>query len=215
MYMLEGYVFFNPNHFMTISDAQFLIGATKTEHFPATTELPEVAFMGRSNVGKSSLINSIVRRKNLAHVSSTPGKTQQINFFGVNHEWMLVDCPGFGYAKVSQSERVQWQKLISTYLKDREQLRLVCLLVDSRHDPSPIDMGMIEELEMSGRKYLIVLTKKDKISPKAVEERREQLVEATELCIGCVDVLPYSSVSNDARPALMGIIKRECGKIET
>jgi GTP-binding protein len=195
---------------MNISDAQFLIGATKTEHFPTTIQLPEVAFMGRSNVGKSSLINSIVRRKNLAHVSTTPGKTQQINFFGVNHQWMLVDCPGFGYAKVSKTERVHWQHLISTYLKEREQLRLVCLLVDSRHDPSPIDMGMIEELELSGRKYTIILTKKDKISAKAIEERRTQIAEATEECIGCIDILPYSSVSNDARPALWGIIKREC-----
>lgn len=195
---------------MDILDAQFLIGATTPDQFPQTTTLPEVAFIGRSNVGKSSLINSIVRRKNLAHVSATPGKTQQINFFGVNHEWMLVDCPGYGYAQVSQKDRAAWKTLINTYLHKREQLRLVCVLMDIRHDPSDLDMGMVEELEHAEKKYVIILTKKDKISAKASEERRLQLKEAVELCKGCVDILPYSSETNEARPNLWGIIKREC-----
>jgi GTP-binding protein len=195
---------------MHIHDAQFLIGATKPEHFPKETTLPEVAFMGRSNVGKSSLINSIVRRKNLAHVSGTPGKTQQINFFGVNHQWMLVDCPGFGYAKVSQTERKAWRGLMHQYLNEREQLRLVCHLVDIRHDPSNLDMAMIEDLELASRRYLIVLTKKDKISPTAAIERRAQLAEATEQCLGCIDILPYSVETNDTRENLMAILKREC-----
>ncbi len=195
---------------MDILDAQFLIGATAPDHFPEKTTLPEVAFIGRSNVGKSSLINSIVRRKNLAHVSATPGKTQQINFFGINHDWILVDCPGYGYAQVSQKDRAAWKILINSYLQKRAQLRLICLLFDIRHDPSDQDMGMIEELEESGKKYVIILTKKDKISNKASEERRAQLLEAIEFCKGCVDVLPYSSETNEARPNLWGIIKREC-----
>jgi GTP-binding protein len=195
---------------MNILDAQFLIGATAPEHFPADSTLPEVAFMGRSNVGKSSLINSIVRRKNLAHVSATPGKTQQINFYGVNHEWMLVDCPGFGYAKISKADRAKWQSLINLYLRTREQLSFVCLLLDIRHDPSNLDMAMIEELENTATKYAIILTKKDKISNKASEERHQQLKEATEFCLGCIDILPYSSETNEARPNLWGIIKREC-----
>jgi GTP-binding protein len=195
---------------MNILDAQFLIGATAPDHFPASTTLPEVAFIGRSNVGKSSLINSIVRRKNLAHVSATPGKTQQINFFGINQEWILVDCPGYGYAQVSQKDRAAWKTLISTYLHKRSQLALVCLLMDIRHDPSDLDMGMVEELEEAQKKYVIILTKKDKISAKASDERRMQLKEATELCRHCVDVLPYSSETNEARPNLWGIIKREC-----
>jgi GTP-binding protein len=194
---------------MDILDAQFLIGATTPDQFPQSTTLPEVAFIGRSNVGKSSLINSIVRRKNLAHVSQTPGKTQQINFFGINHEWILVDCPGYGYAQVSQKNRAEWKSLISTYLHKREQLQLVCLLMDIRHDPSDLDMGMVEELEEAAKKYVIILTKKDKISNKATEERRLQIKEATELCRFCIDILPYSSETNETRANLWGIIKRE------
>jgi GTP-binding protein len=196
--------------FMHVNDAQFLIGATKPEHFPAATTLPEVAFIGRSNVGKSSLINSIVRRKNLAHVSGTPGKTQQINFFGVNHQWMLVDCPGFGYAKVSQTERKAWKSLMHQYLHEREQLRMVCQLIDIRHDPSDLDMAMIEELELATRRYVLVLTKKDKISPTAAAERKAQLSEATQYCAGCIDILPYSVVTNDTRDNLWAMLKREC-----
>jgi GTP-binding protein len=195
---------------MHILDAQFLIGATKPEHFPATTTLPEIAFIGRSNVGKSSLINSIVRRKNLAHVSGTPGKTQQINFFGVNHEWMLVDCPGFGYAKVSQTERTAWKSLMHTYLQQREELRFVCHLIDIRHDPSNLDLAMIEELELAARRYVLILTKKDKVSLTAAEERRGQIAEATQYCAGCTDILPYSVITNDTRDNLWAILKREC-----
>jgi GTP-binding protein len=191
-----------------IHNAEFLIGATKPEHFPAS-KLPEAAFIGRSNVGKSSLLNSIVRRKNLAHVSGTPGKTQQINFFGVQHQWMFADLPGFGFAKASLKDRAQWKGLANAYLGKREQLKIICLLLDSRHDPSPLDLGMIEELEEWGRRYAIILTKKDKISPTAVSERTEQIRELTQLCAGCVDVLPYSSVTNDTRANLLAILKRE------
>ncbi|MCU0425819.1 MAG: ribosome biogenesis GTP-binding protein YihA/YsxC [Candidatus Kapabacteria bacterium] len=195
---------------MNIHDAQFLIGATKPEHFPHSTTLPEVAFVGRSNVGKSSLINSIVRRKNLAHVSATPGKTQQINFFGINQQWILVDCPGFGYAKVSQTDRAAWKSLMHQYLHERKQLHLVCHLIDSRHDPSNLDLAMIEEMEMAKRRYVLILTKKDKISQSALAERKAQLSEATQYCGGCVDILPYSAITNDTRDNLWAIIKREC-----
>lgn len=190
-------------------EAEFILGATATEHFPPSP-MPEVAFIGRSNVGKSSLLNSLVRRKNLAHVSSTPGKTQQINFFSVNETWMFVDLPGFGYAKVAQTERERWKKLIMAYLTEREQLQLVCLLVDSRHDPMPQDLALIEELEFAGRRFVIIVTKKDKISDKHVEERCEQLKELTKFCQGCVEILPYSSVTNETRHNLLAIIKREC-----
>jgi GTP-binding protein len=194
---------------MHILDAQFLIGATTPEHFPQTM-LPEAAFIGRSNAGKSSLINSIVRRKNLAHVSGTPGKTQQINFFGVNNQWILVDCPGFGYAKVSQTDRAKWRALMNEYLRKRKQLRLALHLVDVRHDPSPLDMAIIEELELASRRYVIILTKKDKVSAAAAEERKQQLAEATAQCQGCVDILPYSSVTGETRDNLWAILKREC-----
>jgi GTP-binding protein len=194
---------------MEILHADFVLGAAKPEQFP-TTSLPEVAFIGRSNVGKSSLLNSLVRRKNLAHVSNTPGKTQQINFFNVENTWMFVDLPGFGYAKAPQRERVAWKGLADLYLGKRDPLHLVCFLVDIRHDPSNPELAMIEDLESWGRNYAIVLTKKDKVSSKAAVERHEQLKDITQYCPGCVDVLPYSSETNEARPNLLAIIKRAC-----
>ncbi|MCS6809347.1 MAG: ribosome biogenesis GTP-binding protein YihA/YsxC [Bacteroidota bacterium] len=195
---------------MRIYDAQFLIGAVKPEDFPEKTALPEVVFLGRSNVGKSSLINSIVRRKNLAHVSAAPGKTQQINFFGVNRQWILVDCPGFGYAKVSQQERRLWEQLIYQYLHERKQLRLVCYLIDSRHGPSPLDLAVLEELELMQRRYVVIITKKDKVSSATLAERITQIQELMGQCVGCVEILPYSSVLNDTRENLWAVLKREC-----
>ncbi len=195
-----------------ILHADFVLGATQPVHFPKSA-LPEIAFIGRSNVGKSSLLNSIVRRKNLAHVSGTPGKTQQINFFTINGIWMFADLPGFGYAKASKQERKQWAGLADAYLKKREQLRLVCFLMDSRHDPSNPELAMIEELELAGRRFAIILTKKDKISAKAAAEREAQLREVTQFCEGCVEILPYSVVTNDTRPNLLAIIKREANAI--
>jgi GTP-binding protein len=192
---------------MEIHQADFVLGATKPEHFPVTS-LPEVAFIGRSNVGKSSLLNSLVRRKNLAHVSSTPGKTQQINFFSVHDALMFVDLPGFGFAKASKQERAQWRGLADQYLGYREQLKIVCFLMDIRHDPSTPELAMVEDLEAWGRHYAIILTKKDKVSAKAAVERQTQLVELTQFCQGCVEILPYSSHTGEARPNLLAIIKR-------
>ncbi|MFM8839653.1 MAG: ribosome biogenesis GTP-binding protein YihA/YsxC [bacterium] len=188
--------------------ADFFTGASAPIHFPKST-LPEIAFIGRSNVGKSSLINSIVRRKQLALTSSTPGKTQQINFFLVEQAWLLVDLPGFGYASVGKSKRQEFSELNYSYLEHREQLRMVCMLLDSRHDPSQIDMGLIEWLELHAIKYTIILTKCDKIKPTMVEERKEQIKGLVQYCSHCIDVLPYSSETGLGREQLWGIIKRE------
>jgi GTP-binding protein len=189
-------------------EASFFTGASAPVHFPPT-KLSEIAFVGRSNVGKSSLINSIVRRKQLALTSSTPGKTQQINFFSVENQWMLVDLPGFGYASVGKAKRLEFSKLNYSYLEQREQLRMVCMLIDSRHDPGTIDIGLIEWLEDNGIRYTIILTKCDKIKTLEVEERKKQIQDLVQYCSHCVDVLPYSSVSNLGREQLWGIIKRE------
>jgi GTP-binding protein len=188
--------------------AEFFTGASAPIHFPKS-DLPEIAFIGRSNVGKSSLINSIVRRKQLALTSSTPGKTQQINFFTIEQVWMLVDLPGFGYASVGKTKRLEFSKLNYSYLEAREQLRMVCLLLDSRHDPSQIDMGLIEWLEDHGIKYTIILTKCDKIKTTMIEERKEQIQGLVQYCTHCIDVLPYSSETGLGRDQLWGIIKRE------
>lgn len=194
---------------MDILRADFYTGAAEEKHFP-NHHMPEIAFVGRSNVGKSSLLNSICRRKELAKTSATPGKTQQINFFTVDAKFVLVDLPGFGYAKVSKDMRRDFEKLNKAYLFGRENLVLTIVLVDIRHDPSPIDLSLIEELENAQRRYVVVLTKSDKVSKTFVREREEQLRELTSLCQSCVDILPYSSVEGGGRPQLLGIIRKAC-----
>ena len=139
----------------------FLVGATSIETMPFS-ELNEVAFAGRSNVGKSSLINSLTGRKTLARTSNTPGRTQQINFFDLGEKLMLSDLPGYGYAKASKSLVQQWNKLIRLYLKGRSQLRRVCLLIDSRHGLKDIDKNTMQLLDEAAVSYQVVLTKCDK-----------------------------------------------------
>lgn len=188
--------------------AEFLTGASAPIHFPKT-DWPEIAFIGRSNVGKSSLINSIVRRKQLALTSSTPGKTQQINFFLVENSWVLVDLPGFGYASVGKVKRIEFSKLNYSFLESREQLRMVCMLIDSRHDPSQTDIGLIEWLELNQIKYTVLLTKCDKLKPGAEVERHSQIKGLVLYCEYCIDVLSYSVENGLGREQLWGIIKRE------
>ncbi len=188
--------------------ANFIKGAASIEGFPVS-RLPEAAFAGRSNVGKSSLLNSIALRSNLARISATPGKTQEINFYSVEDRWMLVDLPGFGYASAPKSQRKQWLKLNYDYLLQREQLRVVFILSDARHDPQPLELALIESMENAGRKYVIILTKCDKISSITEVEREQQLRNIVSNCTFCIDVLPYSSQTHKGRDNLWGIIKRE------
>lgn len=192
---------------MYIKKADFIGGTNKLEDLPKTSH-PEVAFAGRSNVGKSSLINSIVNRKNLAHISSNPGKTRQINLYTVEDKWVLVDMPGYGYAAVSKADRQQWSDMMKTYFLKRENFKMVCVLVDSRHDPMDSDLGMIEWLENNDLKYLVILTKCDKISATAIAERKKQLEDFLQLCKNWVEVLPYSSVTGMGKNELVAIIKK-------
>ncbi len=148
---------------MTIDQVTFIKGATSLRHMPEEAE-PEFAFVGRSNVGKSSLINRLLERKNLARTSSTPGKTQEINFFRVNDAFHLVDLPGFGYAKVSKKQRAAWQKLIGSYLMHREQLVAVFQLVDARHEPTALDRELMMLMSESPAEHVVLLTKGDKLS---------------------------------------------------
>ncbi|MEQ9103121.1 MAG: ribosome biogenesis GTP-binding protein YihA/YsxC [Rhodothermales bacterium] len=148
---------------MDIQSVTFVGGATKLGHMPEDG-LPEIAFIGRSNVGKSSLINAFLKRKALARTSSTPGKTQEINFFRVNDTYYVVDLPGFGYAKVSKAHRAAWQKLIGAYLTGRDTLRVVFQLVDSRHEPTALDKEVMILLRESPAEHVVVLTKADKLS---------------------------------------------------
>lgn len=148
---------------MIIKTAEFIISNTQVDKMPAPTK-PEYAFIGRSNVGKSSLINMLCRKKGLAKTSQNPGKTQVINHFIINDHWYLVDLPGYGYAKVSQTTRKSWEGMIKTYLEERENLQCVMLLIDSRLEPQKVDLAFIDWLGEKGIPFCIIFTKADKQS---------------------------------------------------
>ena len=148
---------------------KFVLGVAKLEQIPVT-DLPEIAFAGRSNVGKSSIINAVTMQRGLAKASNTPGRTQQLNYFILADKMHLVDLPGYGYAQAPEAMVKQWQKLIMTYLQGRVNLKRVFLLIDSRHGIKKVDEEIMEMLDKAAVTYQIVLTKIDKISAKAVEE---------------------------------------------
>jgi GTP-binding protein len=154
---------------MKIRSAEFILSASSPWQFPPPT-LPEIAFAGRSNVGKSTLINSLLNRKKLVKTSSTPGKTQLINFFNINDKFHFVDLPGYGFAKVPENVRKQWQRLIESYLQERESLRNVVLIVDSRHGPTKQDRQLKEWLDYYERPVLIVASKVDKLKRGVIQK---------------------------------------------
>lgn len=162
---------------MEISKSQFVISAPTVDKCPKDTK-PEYAFIGRSNVGKSSLINMLCNHKGLAKTSSTPGKTLLINHFIVNNEWYLVDLPGYGFAKRSKSVQDQLQRMISSYLLQREQLVNVFVLIDIRHDPQKIDREFIDWLGLSSIPFSIVFTKADKLGPVKAKQNAEKWMES-------------------------------------
>ena len=156
-------------------NASILLSATNKSHYPQD-DIPEVAMAGRSNVGKSSFINSILNRKNLARTSGKPGKTQLLNFFNIDDQLRLVDVPGYGYARVSKKEREKWGKMIEEYLTGRENLRAVVSLVDFRHEPSADDIQMYEFLKYYEIPVILVATKADKI-PRGKWNKHESLIK--------------------------------------
>lgn len=168
---------------MNIASAEFQCSSQKASQCPAG-DMREFAFIGRSNVGKSSLINMLTRQPGLAKVSGTPGKTRLINHFVINNEWALVDLPGYGYAKVSRKERSGFSSLITNYILNREQLYYLFVLVDARHEPQKIDMEFIRFLGEHGVPFGIVFTKADKLSQsqlnRNIEVYKKQLSEEWE-----------------------------------
>jgi GTP-binding protein len=160
---------------MKIVTVEFVKSATSPSGYPPGT-LPEVAFVGRSNVGKSSLINTLLCRKQLARTSNTPGRTQLINFFNVNQELLFVDLPGYGFARVPEAVKREWGPMIETYLRDRECLRVVVFILDIRRDPSQEDLALKGWLDYYGRRTLFVLTKSDKLS-RGESKRRQRSVQ--------------------------------------
>ena len=197
---------------INIIRARYTASAVKKAQYPAE-RLKEIAFIGRSNVGKSSLINSLTRVHNLARVSGQPGKTQTINFFeltariietGEDKLFHLVDLPGYGYAKTAQTNRKQWAKFIEEYFLNSEQLQFVCQLIDIRHAPMKSDIEMFNWLVKNNVPVLIIATKADKISRGAVAKQVAQIRKT--LGVKEIDILPYSSVKNAGRSELLEVI---------
>jgi GTP-binding protein len=165
---------------MRPASAQFLRSAMDPAHFPKDGK-PEIAFIGRSNVGKSSLLNALLGRQEMARTSSTPGKTQCINFFDIDRRYYLVDLPGYGFAKVPKSIKEAWNRLMHQYLSGRDPLRLAVLLLDARHAPSTADLGMMEMLEDNAVPTLIVATKSDKLSNNQLQNSLKTMRKVLEL----------------------------------
>ncbi|MCP3923868.1 MAG: YihA family ribosome biogenesis GTP-binding protein [Desulfobacterales bacterium] len=165
---------------MILKSSEFVTSAVNPEHYPKAS-LPEVAFAGRSNVGKSSLINTLLNRKKLVKTSSTPGRTQLINFFDINKEFTFVDLPGYGYAKVPKKVKKDWGQMIETYITKRETLRCVILLLDVRRTPGKEEFDIINWLDQNMIPYLIVLTKADKFSNQQREKQYKKIAKTLEV----------------------------------
>lgn len=172
-------------------------------------EKPEIAFAGKSNVGKSSLINALMNRKSYARISATPGKTQTINFYNINEELYLVDLPGYGYAKVSEQEKIRWGQLIERYLHGSDQLKAVLLLIDIRHAPSENDKMMYRWILDQGFEPVIIATKLDKIKRSQVQKHVKMLKDGLSLVPG-TRVIPFSSVTKQGREEIWELIEDEC-----
>src|SRR5215208_4627671 len=156
---------------LIVRELEFLGGMASPQGWRPETTLPEVAFAGRSNVGKSSLINKLLRRSKAARVSNTPGRTREINFFRVNDQFVLVDLPGYGYARVSKDKKAEWKPMIEGYLRSSRNLRGIVQLLDVRHDPTNDDIQMLDFLSEVGVPTMIVMTKTDKLSRAQAAER--------------------------------------------
>ena len=182
---------------MKITSAEFVKSAFSRAHW-TTDGLPEIAFLGRSNVGKSSLINSLLQRKGLARTSNTPGRTQSINYFLINERFYFVDLPGYGYARVSKQTRQDWGKMAGEYLEKRSELVLLIHLVDSRHLPTELDRQLHDWLIFNQKNHLVVATKSDKLSANKLGKSLQEI----EKTLPGSGILAYSAVSGKGRDAL-------------
>lgn len=190
---------------MKIKNVDLEIVCGITSKLPETDKV-EIAFAGKSNVGKSSLINALVNRKALARTSATPGKTQTINFYNINDEMYLVDLPGYGYAKVSESEKEKWGKLIERYLHTSQQLKAVFLLIDIRHDPSANDRMMYEWIVEMGYKPIIIATKLDKLKRSQVQKNVKAIKEGLGVLPGTI-IIPFSSETKQGRDEIWDLVE--------
>jgi GTP-binding protein len=186
---------------LKILSAELVCSAAKSAQFPQEA-LPEVAFIGRSNVGKSSLINSLLKQRRLAFTSSTPGRTQQINFFRINQRFFFVDLPGYGYAKAPQALLQSWNKLVEAYLKGRKQLSISILIVDSRIGPSELDLQKLKWLQQNSLPFFIVSTKADKLSRVELQKS----IKHTGTFSEGTPVVAYSAVQELGRSRIWALL---------
>ena len=191
---------------MKVTEAELIISAAKAEQFPRVI-IPEIALSGRSNVGKSSFINTVLGRKGLARTSQRPGKTQTLNFYLINDRFHFVDVPGYGYAKVSKSEREAWGRVIEEYIQDREQMKGIVQLVDIRHKPTEDDILMYQWLKHYGHEVLIVATKADKIS-RGKQAKHLKIIKE-QLDLDPADkLIPFSSETGQGKDQAWTEIRR-------
>ena len=189
---------------LIIRNVEFIGGMAEKHGWRPDSPLPEVAFAGRSNVGKSSLLNSLVRRKSFARVSRTPGRTREINFFRINNGFVLVDLPGYGYARVSKEKKSEWRPMIESYLRRTTQLRGIVLLLDIRREPSEDDRAMLDFLAEVEVPTIVALTKTDKLSKAAARERVGAIARA--LALETEQIIPFSAHTGEGRVELLEAI---------
>ena len=198
---------------MNLNKAEFEAAFGTSSQLPSS-DLPEIAFAGRSNVGKSSLINGLMNRKSLARTSAQPGKTQTINFYNINEAMYLVDLPGYGYAKVSQSEKEKWGKMIERYLHTSKNLKAVFLLIDIRHDPSANDKMMYDWILNNGYEPIIIATKLDKLKRSQVQKCLKVIREELKLTKG-TKIIPYSAETKQGREEIWELMDSLTGLTPT
>lgn len=196
---------------MKVLSATFVKSALRPDHYPRDGR-PEIAFVGRSNVGKSTMLNTLLHRKGLAKTSKTPGKTQTVNFFDVNGSFYFVDLPGYGYAKVSKSLQQKWAKILTDYLIDRPPLRLVVQLIDSRHKPGANDHQLLDLVERAAVPTVLVATKTDKLKSAELARLPKSLREHLGLDEDAL-IVPFSSTTKSGVKLLWDVIEGQLGSI--
>jgi GTP-binding protein len=189
---------------LVIRNVEFIGGMAEKHGWRPESSLPEVAFAGRSNVGKSSLLNALVRRKSFARVSRTPGRTREINFFRVNNTFVLVDLPGYGYARISKAKKAEWRPMIDSYLRRTTQLRGIVLLLDIRREPSEDDRAMLDFLADLGVPTIVALTKSDKLNKS--EARAKVTDVSRKLALEPEQAIQFSAHSGEGRVELLEAI---------
>jgi GTP-binding protein len=196
---------------LVIRNVEFIGGMAEKHGWRPESSLPEVAFAGRSNVGKSSLLNTLVRRKSFARVSKTPGRTREINFFRINNNFVLVDLPGYGYARISKEKQAGWRPMIESYFRRTTQLRGIVLLLDIRREPSDDDRAMLDFLSELQVPAIVALTKADKLTKAGARERAAEISRA--LALEPEQVIQFSSQSGEGRVELLEAIMQLVDKL--